>query len=131
MDANANVTLNNISNVSFINDKAESVMRELLTTHKKNSTDVDELVAIVDPPRGGLHLDVIRALRACEPLQRIVYVSCNPSGTLVSDITRLCGPTTKGIEGTAFHPTYAVPVDLFPNTPHAELVVVLDRLPEP
>jgi tRNA (uracil-5-)-methyltransferase len=37
-----------------------------------------KIVGIVDPPRSGLHKDVLRALRTCKGLDRLVYVSCNP-----------------------------------------------------
>lgn len=129
-DAKRNMQLNNIQNISFINAKAEEVMGKLLQ-EKKTEADahVDNIVAIVDPPRGGLHIDVLRALRGCRPLTRIVYVSCNPSGTLIDDAAKLCGPNTKSMKGDAFYPVHATPVDLFPSTSHCEMVVVFERLP--
>ena len=51
------------------------------------------VVAIVDPPRSGLHPSVIRTLRATARIQRIVYVSCNPTETFVEGALPLCGPT--------------------------------------
>ena len=46
-------------------------------------------VAIVDPPRSGLHPKVIRALRECKAIDRLVYVSCNPTGSFVEDAIKL------------------------------------------
>ena len=46
---------------------------------------------MVDPPRPGLHFSVLRALRSCRQLSRIVYVSCNPE-SLVEDVVKLTGP---------------------------------------
>ena len=127
-DANQNKDLNGIQNAQFIASKAEKVMSELLKRKRTQDEEhLDKIVAIVDPPRGGLHIDVIRALRACTPLTHIVYVSCNPTGTLLEDTSRLCGPETASMKGRSFLPTHAVPVDLFPHTPHCELVVVFNR----
>ena len=127
-DAKTNKSLNGIENVEFIASKAEAVMGELLKRQRQeDEQDLDQLMAIVDPPRGGLHIDVVRALRACTPLKRIVYVSCNPTGSLIEDVSRLCGPHTASLKGKPFEPTQATPVDLFPHTPHCELVLVLER----
>ncbi|RMX63427.1 hypothetical protein DD238_007189 [Peronospora effusa] len=128
-DAEANAILNGVKNVSFINSKAEDVMKDLL--HKKREESekhLNRVVAIVDPPRAGLHHQVLRALRACPPVERIVYVSCNPTVSLVRDAVTLCGPSTKSLQGRAFEPVHAVPVDMFPHTPHCEMIIVFDRV---
>jgi tRNA (uracil-5-)-methyltransferase len=44
---------------------------------KKYSDSKNNIVGIVDPPRGGLHRDVLKALRTCRGLNKLVYVSCN------------------------------------------------------
>lgn len=71
-------------------------------------------VVLLDPPRGGLHPEVIKGLLRAAP-RRMVYISCNPA-TLARDIALLA-------------PTYrlarVVPVDLFPQTPHVESVSLL------
>lgn len=75
-------------------------------------------VVLVDPPRGGLHSDVVKELLRARP-KRIVYVSCNPA-TLARDTALLVqGGYTVGM---------VQPVDLFPQTPHVETVLVLDML---
>ncbi|GMH10947.1 hypothetical protein Nepgr_012788 [Nepenthes gracilis] len=112
------------------------------------------VVAIVDPPRGGLHPSVIKALRTNAWLRRLVYISCNPE-TLVGNAIELCTPSTddkteKGSKrnqgwrnmGNAalarrraksmpvsepFQPVKAMAVDLFPHTPHCEMVMLLER----
>lgn len=110
-------------------------------------------VAIVDPPRGGLHPIVIKALRTHACLRRLVYISCNPE-SLVANAIELCTPsadkTEKGNKknrgwrnmssaGLArhraksmpnsepFQPVKAMAVDLFPHTPHCEMVMLLER----
>ena len=85
------------------------------------------LVAIVDPPRGGLHGSVLKALRGCSLIRRVVYVSCNPRGTFVDNAVTLCSPTSKAIKGKPFRPVRATPVDLFPHTPHTELLCTFER----
>ncbi|GMF11957.1 unnamed protein product [Phytophthora lilii] len=128
-DAEVNAVLNDVKNVTFVNSKAEDVMKDLL--HKKRDESekhLNRVVAIVDPPRAGLHHQVLRALRSCPPVERIVYVSCNPTNSLVRDAVTLCGPSTKSIQGQAFEPVHAAPVDMFPHTPHCEMIIVFDRV---
>lgn len=111
------------------------------------------VVAIVDPPRVGLHPTVIKALRTHPHLQRLVYISCNPE-SLVANAIELCTPsfdkTEKGNKNNRgwrnmssaglarhraksmpnsepFQPIKAMAVDLFPHTPHCELVMLLER----
>ncbi|KAJ0407676.1 hypothetical protein ATCC90586_001858 [Pythium insidiosum] len=132
-DAAVNAERNSVSNVSFVNSKAEDVMRDLLKTKQEGGEDATEanlkrVVAIVDPPRAGLHHQVLRSLRSCPPVDRIVYVSCNPTGSLIQDAITLCGPKTKSITGQAFRPVHAIPVDMFPHTPHCEMIIVFDRV---
>lgn len=109
------------------------------------------VVAIVDPPRSGLHPVVLKALRTHPRLKRLVYISCNPE-TLVANAIELCTPSSEKTEkggnrgwrnmssaGLArhrlksmpmsepFQPVKAMAVDLFPHTPHCELVMLLER----
>jgi len=126
----------------FVASRAELVMsQELSKLHKqkkKNAEKEEEkdevrrerlVVAVVDPAREGLHGDVCRAIRMRDGLiQRLVYVSCNPTGSLVRDVQVLCGPPTKRYPGKAFRPKLAQPVDMFPLTDHCEMVMVFDRV---
>ena len=73
-------------------------------------------VAILDPPRNGLHTKVLSALRESS-LQRIVYISCNPD-TLVDNLLLL----EKDYDIKAVQP-----VDMFPFTSHVECVTILER----
>ncbi|XP_057526869.1 zinc finger CCCH domain-containing protein 24 isoform X2 [Amaranthus tricolor] len=110
------------------------------------------VVAIVDPPRGGLHPTVIKALRTHPRLRRLVYISCNPE-TLVANAIELCTPLSENNEkkgkiwrwknmsdasqarhrlksmpkSEPFQPVKAMAVDLFPHTSHCELVMLLER----
>jgi tRNA (uracil-5-)-methyltransferase len=141
-DARVNAALNGVPNALFFCEKAENVMRDVLDRAcapipaaagagaDASSGQITRFVAVVDPPRGGLHPSVIKALRTCRPLKRIVYVSCNPTGTFIEDAVKLCAPqegSSAVLRGPNFRPVVAVPVDMFPHTPHTELVCLLDR----
>ncbi len=73
-------------------------------------------VIITDPPRAGMHVDVVGAIRR-SGAGRIVYVSCNPA-TQARDIDLL---------STAYTVTRVQPVDMFPQTFHVENVVLLEK----
>ena len=91
------------------------------------------IVALLDPPRAGLHKAVLLALRQCKAVDRLVYVSCNPTGSFVADAAALCavgGGYHSRRPGHPFQLVKAVPVDLFPHTPHTELVAVFERAPQ-
>jgi 23S rRNA (uracil1939-C5)-methyltransferase len=71
---------------------------------------------LVDPPRKGLDAAVLQALIG-EPVQRLLYLSCNPA-TLARDLQALCGSETYQLERLQ-------PIDFFPNTSHVECLAVL------
>jgi tRNA (uracil-5-)-methyltransferase len=75
----------------FIASPAEKVLAEEMKSVLKTTP----IVAVVDPARDGLHGTVVQTLRRNERIERLVYVSCNPTGTLVRDAGMLCGPPTK------------------------------------
>eukprot|EP01041_Mallomonas_annulata_P001335 gene1335-2581_t len=126
----------------FVCARAEAVLEGLLGRGGGRTSSIAEmealrmcaanrrLLAVVDPPREGLHPDCLRAIRHCPRIQRLVYVSCNPTKSLIRDAGILCGPGSKRLLGRPFKPVRACPVDLFPMTPHCELVLILDRCNE-
>ena len=63
----------------------------------------------------------------------LIYVSCNPSGTLINNAIDLCRPELLNqkdrdyIKGPHFNLTHAYPVDMFPHTKHCEMVMVFER----
>jgi tRNA (uracil-5-)-methyltransferase len=152
-DAQANATLNGYNQngtgteTRFVAARAEHVLDSEIrkacrvSTNRTSTVDVDgnsesnnsqpaitNFVAIVDPAREGLHSEVIRAIRGTEQIQRLIYVSCNPTGSLVNDAALLCTPSSKRYLGTPFKITSATPVDMFPLTNHCEMVMTFDRL---
>ena len=75
-DAQINAQLNGISNARFVCGKAEDTLPWLVSNL---DCEGGKVVGVVDPPRAGLHTKVMHAIRRCQQLQTLVYVSCNPS----------------------------------------------------
>jgi tRNA (uracil-5-)-methyltransferase len=124
-DATHNAELNNVTNARYICGKAEETLKTCLEQYR----DVP-VIAVVDPPRAGLHHETLNALRRCNSIKTIVYVMCNPR-QCTDNIKRLLGPCSKKLRQMPFRVVKAIPVDLFPHTPHTELVVMLERIEEP
>ncbi|XP_023182932.1 tRNA (uracil(54)-C(5))-methyltransferase homolog isoform X2 [Xiphophorus maculatus] len=125
-DAAHNAALNNVENCEFLPGKAEVVLPALMS---QLSSAPGVLTAVVNPSRAGLHPKVVRALRNQDAIRRLVYVSCKPDGEAMRNFKELCcAPNQeKKLTGDAFSPTLAVPVDMFPHTPHCELVLLFER----
>lgn len=111
-DAKINADLNNIENTWFITGDMKDVLDETFI-EEHGSPDV----IIADPPRAGMHADVVNAIKLARP-DRIIYVSCNPA-TQARDIQVL----SENYKVTAIQP-----VDMFPQTHHVENVVRLDLI---
>ncbi|XP_026212156.1 tRNA (uracil(54)-C(5))-methyltransferase homolog-B isoform X2 [Anabas testudineus] len=126
VDARHNAALNNVLKCEFIPGKAEVVLPGLMS---HLSPAGGGLTAVVNPARAGLHHRVVRALRNEPAIRRLVYVSCKPEGEAMRNFRELCcAPSLqKKLTGEAFSPTLAVPVDMFPHTPHCELVLLFER----
>lgn len=110
-DAKVNSVLNGIDNTLFYaGDMKDILTNDFIAEHGRPD------VIITDPPRAGMHNDVIDVILAAEP-KRIVYVSCNPA-TQARDLQLLDGK---------YKVTAVQPVDMFPHTHHVENVVQLER----
>ncbi|HOS84336.1 MAG TPA: 23S rRNA (uracil(1939)-C(5))-methyltransferase RlmD [Bacteroidales bacterium] len=108
-DARENSIRNNISNTLFFAGDMKDVLNDtFINTH--GAPDV----IITDPPRAGMHQDVIDTILRCKP-NRIVYVSCNPA-TQARDIQLL---------STQYNVHKSQAVDMFPHTHHVENVTLL------
>ena len=103
---------NNISNIKFIEGLAERVLSKEIKKYGK----ID--VIVVDPPRAGLHRNVIRSIIRSKP-KKIIYVSCNPY-TAKKDIQYL--------KAARYDISYIALIDQFPHTPHIEIISVLERI---
>ena len=110
-DAKINSEVNGISNTEFYAGDMKNVLTDdFIAQHGRPD------VMIVDPPRAGMHDDVIKVILNAAP-RRIVYVSCNPS-TQARDLSLL---------DVLYEVTAVQPVDMFPHTHHVENVVQLTR----
>lgn len=110
-DARVNSELNGLDNLTFFaGDMKDILTREFIEEHGRPD------VIITDPPRAGMHTDVIDTILFAAP-RRIVYVSCNPA-TQARDLSLLdCDYRVLAVQ----------PVDMFPHTHHVENVVLLER----
>ncbi|KAM4616762.1 tRNA (uracil-5-)-methyltransferase homolog A isoform 1-T3 [Polymixia lowei] len=121
-DAKVNAKLNGLSNVEFHCGKAEDVFPNIL-----NALVSPNVTAIVDPPRAGLHSKVVLAIRRAEHLKRLVYVACNAKAAM-NNFIDLCRAPSNRVHGAPFRPVRAMAVDLFPQTMHVEMLLLLERV---
>ncbi|XP_058137856.1 tRNA (uracil-5-)-methyltransferase homolog A isoform X2 [Dasypus novemcinctus] len=124
-DARANARMNELSNVEFHCGRAEDLVPALVSR-----LATQQLVAILDPPRAGLHSKVILAVRRAENLRRLLYISCNPRAAM-GNFVDLCRAPSNRVKGGAFRPVKAVAVDLFPQTTHCEMLILFERVEHP
>lgn len=110
-DAKINAELNNITNARFYAGDMKDLLNEEFITQNGRPD-----VIIADPPRAGMHENVIQTLLFAAP-EKIVYVSCNPA-TQARDISLLAN---------AYRVEKVQPVDMFPHTHHIENVALLIR----
>ncbi len=110
-DAEINASVNGIENCSFFaGDMKDILTSDFIEKHGKPE------VMIIDPPRAGMHPDVIKVILEAKP-ERIVYVSCNPASQ-ARDLAMM---------SDAYEITEVQPVDMFPHTMHVENVCALKR----
>jgi 23S rRNA (uracil1939-C5)-methyltransferase len=109
-DAKVNSQINGIENTLFYaGDMKDILTEEFIRRHGRPD------VIITDPPRAGMHTDVINTILFAQP-KRIVYVSCNPA-TQARDLQLL---------DAKYRVAKVQPVDMFPHTHHVENVVLLE-----
>ena len=110
-DAKVNAEINKIDNTLFYaGDMKDILTEDFICRHGHPD------VIITDPPRAGMHQDVISVILGASP-KRIVYVSCNPA-TQARDLALL---------DADYRVAAVQPVDMFPHTPHVENVVLLEK----
>ena len=110
-DAKVNSAINGIENTLFYaGDMKDMLTQDFINEHGRPD------VIITDPPRAGMHNDVIDVILFAEP-KRIVYVSCNPA-TQARDLQLL---------DVKYKVMAVQPVDMFPHTHHVENVVLLEK----
>ncbi len=110
-DAKTNSQINGITNTEFFaGDMKDVLTPDFILAHSRPD------VVITDPPRAGMHADVVGVILQTKP-SRIVYVSCNPA-TQARDMQLM---------DSSYKVVAVQPVDMFPHTPHVENVVMLEK----
>ena len=110
-DAKENARINGLDNTLFYaGDMKDILNRDFIDCHGRPD------VIITDPPRAGMHTDVVNTILFASP-RRIVYVSCNPA-TQARDLALL---------DSQYRVVAVQPVDMFPQTHHVENVVLLEK----
>jgi 23S rRNA (uracil1939-C5)-methyltransferase len=110
-DAKVNSEVNHIDNTLFFAGDMKDILNDDFIREYGRPD-----VIITDPPRAGMHPDVVKTILRAAP-ERIVYVSCNPA-TQARDLQMM---------DEAYRVAEVQPVDMFPHTPHVENVVLLVR----
>lgn len=110
-DAKVNANINHLDNTLFFAGDIKDILNEDFIAQYGRPD-----VIITDPPRAGMHEDVINTILFAEP-KRIVYVSCNPA-TQARDLNML---------DSKYRVMKVQPVDMFPHTHHVENVVLLEK----
>jgi 23S rRNA (uracil1939-C5)-methyltransferase len=111
-DARENASANNIENVRFY----AGDMKDVLTADFISEEGRPQVV-VLDPPRAGVHQNVLKVLLETAP-EKIIYVSCNPA-TQARDLALL---------QPAYRITHVQPIDMFPHTHHVENIVVAEKV---
>lgn len=109
-DAEINAEINNIKNISFVNEDAGEFLVDYVSKHKAD-------VVFMDPPRSGSGKEFLDSLGIIKP-KRIVYISCNPE-TQRRDV--------EALMKYGYEVKKMVPFDMFPHTEHVETVCLLSR----
>jgi 23S rRNA (uracil1939-C5)-methyltransferase len=112
-DAKINAENNKILNTGFFSGDIKDILTKDFIAENGHPD-----VIITDPPRAGMHEDVINTILFASP-QRIVYVSCNPA-TQARDL---------GLLSQNYQVSKVQPLDMFPHTHHVENVVLLEKMP--
>ena len=109
VDARRNAQRNGIENCEFIAGPAELVLDDLRGQGRRFG------VIVVDPPRPGIHKDAMKQILRLHP-RVIIYVSCNPY-SMAEDLSQFCA--------SQYRVERLQPIDLFPHTPHCEVIARL------
>ena len=113
-DARINAEINKLDNTKFFSGD----IRDILTPEFLAEEGTPDVI-VTDPPRVGMHKDVVQAILS-SGAGRIIYVSCNPA-TQARDLALL---------SEKYKVNAVQPVDMFPHTTHVENIVLLDKIPE-
>jgi len=119
-----NARANGLENCQFVTGKVGAVIPALVS---KVCASGAEVVAVVNPGRGGVDKEVIEHLRSLPLLSSLVYVSCEPEDRQVVNNMLSLVKVDKTGKTAPFSLIEAIPIDMFPHTHHCEHVFVFSR----
>ena len=126
-DAQTNVQLNDITNVELINSSVEIVLEKVFEKYSRFRNDT---LVICDAPRGGVHRNVIDALRHSKQVRKMIFITPKiDSPKVMSNLLELCSKS-RAKSLPPFAPVLATPVDCSPLVESFQTVLALERLPE-
>ncbi|CBH09015.1 hypothetical protein, conserved [Trypanosoma brucei gambiense DAL972] len=123
-DARLNAERNGVRNATFNCGRVEHLLPSVIS--QLSPEDRMDIVAILDPPRAGVTPTVLKWIRGTATIRRLVYISCEQKA-LQRDCPPLTKPATKAYRESPFNVVAGFAIDMFPHTPHVEMVAVLSR----
>ncbi|KAI8092991.1 S-adenosyl-L-methionine-dependent methyltransferase [Halteromyces radiatus] len=123
VDAKENAERNGVTNVTYYANKVE----EKLNVFQRQGDE--QIIAVLDPPRAGVHASVIRAIRDAKHIDKVIYISCDAKQATPNFLS-LCRPQSNRFTGLPFKPKRAISVDLFPHSEPCELMIEFERVTE-
>ncbi|RHW74503.1 Ribosomal protein L11 methyltransferase (PrmA) [Trypanosoma brucei equiperdum] len=123
-DARLNAERNGVRNATFNCGRVEHLLPSVIS--QLSPEDRKDIVAILDPPRAGVTPTVLKWIRGTATIRRLVYISCEQKA-LQRDCPPLTKPATKAYRESPFNVVAGFAIDMFPHTPHVEMVAVLSR----
>ncbi len=128
-----NMAINNKQEENRLIDKskifAEKIEDCMGLISAELSSKGERVVAIVDPPRAGLHPSVVKALRTFIGVDELLFISCDFNNAR-KNLMDLCCEESKSCKGPPFTPLSITPFDIFPFTVHFETMIHMKRLYE-
>jgi len=123
-DAKRNRISNRVDNAAFRLGSVEEMLEKVV-----GECRYPDIAVVIDPPpRTGLPVKAIRAIRSIPGIKRLVYIANDPRSSL-KNMVDLARPTSTMFAGHPFMPTVLGPIDLFPHTSHYFTVIRFDRIP--
>lgn len=122
IDARLNANKNNVNNAEFIVGPAEDRIPDMI-----NKAIHEDIVAVIDPPRPGLAMKALRAIRNSPRIKKVMFLSSD-SRTSMKNLVDLTRPASATFKGDPFMPISMNPVDLFPHTTHTMTLFLFMRV---
>lgn len=124
LHARENGKRNGLQNVVYHCGRVESELPRVMSG--LSADEKEDVVVILDPPRAGVNSTVLKWVRGAPTIRTVIYISCEQKA-LELNCPFFTKPPTKAYRGEAFEVMKGFGVDMFPHTPHVEMIVMLRR----